>query len=246
MTALANFTKRLITRLSVSPFRLIAFILHATGLERLYKPHFTRYSALLDLTDEVVTKLPKHSISMTGARMDLMNLIFVGTEVDIKLAFKTAGWHGAHPASPLHLLYSVLTTIFHRAYDSGPFTPHYVNIGLQDMSFQQLTSKRTFSERHHLRIFRTGIKLPGRKRVWVGAACFDDRMKVQFRPPFIHHNTDPDLDKEREYVVRSLETVGVARLKIVTMNEPTTTDRPYQNAHGAKYYTDGKAVVVQV
>jgi hypothetical protein len=243
---LANFIKRLITRLSVSPFRLIALILHATGLERLYKPRFTRYSALLDLTDEVVAKLPKHSMSISGARMDLMNLIFVGSEVDIKLAFKAAGWHGAHPASPLHLIYNIFTTLLHRNYDSGPFLPHYVNIGLQDMSFQQLTPAKTFGQRHHLRIFRTGIKLPGKKRVWVGAACFDTRVKVQLRPPFVHHGTDPDLDKEREYVVRSLEQVGVARLKTVTMNEPTTTDRPYQNAHGAKYYTDGLAVVVQV
>ncbi|MDF2461430.1 MAG: hypothetical protein K0S68_833 [Candidatus Saccharibacteria bacterium] len=243
---LANTIKRVVTRLSVSPFRLIAFILHATGLERIYKPHFTRYSALLDLTDEVVAKLPKHSMSISGARMDLMNLIFVGSEIDIKLAFKAAGWNGAHPASPLHLLYSALTTLFHRSYYSGPFTPHYVNIGLQDMSFQQLTRTKSFSQRHHLRIFRTGIKLPGKKRVWVGAACYDDRLKIQFKPPFIHHNTDPDLDKEREYVVRSLEAVGVARLKTVVMNQPTTTDRPYQNAHGAKYYTDGRAVVVQV
>jgi hypothetical protein len=30
------------------------------------------------------------------------------------------------------------------------------------------------------------------------------------------------------------------------MNKSTTSDRPYRNAHGAKYYTDGQAEVVQV
>jgi hypothetical protein len=241
-----RFAKRLLTRLSVSPFRVIAFILHATGLERIYKPRFTRYSALLDLTDDVIARLPKHSMSMTGARMDLMNLIFVGSEVDIKLAFKAAGWHGAHPTSPLHMLYALFSTIFHRTYHSGPFTPHYINIGLQDMSFQQLTRSKSFSQRHHLRIFRTGITLPGHKRVWVGSACYDQRLKVQVLPPFIHHATDADLDKEREYVVKSLESVGVARLKTVQMNEARDPERPYQNGHGARYYTDGQAEVVQV
>ena len=238
--------KRLVTRLSVSPFRIIAYILHATGLERIYKPHFTRYSALLDLTDDVVAKLPKHSMSMTGARMDLMNLIFVGSEVDIKLAFKAAGWNGAHPASPIHLLYGFVSTIIHRTYYSGPFSPQYVNIGLQDMSFQKLTHTKSFSQRHHLRIFRTGVRLPGGKRVWVGSASFDVRLQLHFRPPFIDHATNPDLDREREYVVRSLEQVGVARLKSVTMNEAISSDRPYHNGYGAKYFTDGQAVVVQV
>jgi hypothetical protein len=239
-------TKRVLTRLSASPFRFIAFVLHATGLERIYKPRFTRYSALLDLTDDVIAKLPKHSHSITGARMDLMNLIFVGNEIDIKLAFKAAGWHGAHPASPLHILYGVLAALFHHSYESGPFTPHYVNIGLQDMSFQQLTIQQSFSQRHHLRIYRTGIKLPGDKRVWVGAACYDLKLKVQLLPPFVHHATDPDLDKEREYVVKSLETVGVARLKSVPLNKPALPAKPYRNAHRALYYTDGRAIVVQL
>jgi hypothetical protein len=212
----------------------------------LYKPRFTRYSALLDLTDDVIAKLPKHSTSITGARMDLMNLIFVGSEVDIKLAFKTAGWHGAHPASPLHMLYGLFTMLFHRTYSSGPVAPHYINIGLQDMSFQQLTSEKSFGQRHHLRIFRTGIQLPGNKRVWVGAACYDKHIKVQYTPPFLHHSTDPDLDKEREYVVKSLESVGVARLKTVSLNIPMPATHPYRNAHGANYFTDGLAVVVQV
>jgi hypothetical protein len=238
--------KRVLTRLSVSPFRVVAFLFHATGLEHFYKPHFTRHSALTDLTEELVKKLPKHSLSVSGARLDLMNLVFVGSQRDIKLAFRQAGWNPAHPASPFHLIYSFVATMLGRTYRSGPFTPQYVNIGLQDMSFQKLTSKNSFSERHHLRVWRTGIVLPQGKQVWVAAASFDTRLKIQLLPPFLHHETSPDLDRERSYVVASLENIGAARIRKITMNPRTTPKNPYKNAYGAKYYTDGHAEVVEV
>jgi hypothetical protein len=243
---LAQACKRALTRLSVSPFRVVAYVFHATGLEHFYKPHFTRYSALLDLTDEVVAKLPKHSLSITGARMDLMNLIFVGSERDIKRTFRQAGWNSAHPASPLHAIYGLLSMGLRRSYHSGPFTPQYVNIGLQDMAFQQLTRKNSFGQRHHLRVWRTGVVLPGAKRVWVGAASFDMRLKLQFRAPWLHHETNPDLDLERDFVVSSLESAGAAKVKTVVMGAAATEAKPYRNAYGAKYLTDGKAEVVQV
>src|SRR5882757_6979917 len=112
--------RRLITRLSVSPFRFVAYILHATGLEHIYKPRFTRYSALLDLTDEVIAKLPRYSHSMTGVQADPVNLIFVAAEVDLKLAFKAAKWYRANPASPIHLLYGMLMVFLKRSYRTGP------------------------------------------------------------------------------------------------------------------------------
>jgi hypothetical protein len=238
--------KRVLLRLSVSPFRLIAYILHATGLERIYKPRFERHSALLILTDEVVSRLPRHSLSITGARMDPMNLIIIGTDIELRLAFKAAGWHRANPASPVHLLYGLLTVLTGRSYSSGPFTPHFINIGLQDFAFQMVTHKGSFKERHHLRVWRTGINLPDGKRVWVGAGSFDMRLKVQFLPPFIHHAIDPNVDAERDFIVRTLENQGAYRLKSVPLGEPVLASRPHSNAHGAKYFTDGRAVVVEV
>jgi hypothetical protein len=237
--------KRILLRLSVSPFRIVAYVLHATGLEHIYKPRFERHSALLHLTDEVVAKLPKHSLSITGARMDPMNLIFVGTDTQLKLAFKTAGWRRANPASPVHLLYGLLTVVTGRSYRTAPFMPHFINIGLQDFAFQMVEGSSA-KQRHHLRIWRTGIRMPDGKRIWLGACCFDISVKAQLRPPFVHHGTDPNFDKERDFIVRNLENQGAYRLKSVIMSEPVLASHPRSNAHGGKYFTDGRAVVVEV
>lgn len=238
--------KRAATRLSFSPFRLVAYLLHATGLEHIYKPRFIRETSLLDITDELVAKLPKYCYSLTGAQMDPMNLVVVGTEASLKRTFKLAGWHRANPASPLHLIYGLLTVITKRSYKTGPFTPFYVNIALQDLAYQRVSRSGSFKQRHHLRLWRTGVVLPGHRRVWVGAASYDTRLKTQLTPPFIHHEIDPNLDGERSYVVETLEAKGGRRLRSVAMTEPVLAIRPASNAYGASYFTDGRADVVQL
>ncbi len=238
--------RRMVIRLSILPFRAAAYIFHATGLERFYKPRFTRYAALIELTPEVVGRLPKYSMTLTGARMDPMNLIFIGSEVNLRAVFALAGWSRAHPANPLLLLYAGLTVLIRRHYASWPFTPHYVNIGLQDMSFQMHTSSNSFRQRHHLRIWRTGVELPGHQRVWVGAGSFDRDIKLSLRPPWVDHALDPDLDAERRFIVRSLEDEGARRLRRVPMTELVLASAPRTNPSGNRYFTDGLAEVIQV
>lgn len=237
---------RLITRISFSPFRLVAYALHATGLEHFYKPRFIRHTALLDITPELVANLPKYCYSMTGARMDPMNLVFVATEVELKRMLKKAGWHRANPASPVHLFYGFLTVITRRSYKTGPFTPFYVNIALQDLAYQQVTRAGSFKQRHHMRIWRTGAVLPNDKLVWVAAASYDVNLKIQLTPPFIHHRIDPNIDGERAFVTKSLERRGALRLKSIPMTEPTLASAPASNAYGADYFTDGRADVIQL
>ncbi len=238
--------RRVAGRVSFSPFRIIAYFLHATGLERFYKPRFMRHTSLMDLTDEVAARLPKSCYSLTGAKMDPMNLVFVGRDADVKLAFRRAGWHRANPATPFHILYGVLTLLARRPYHTGPFTPLFVNIGLQDLAYQQVTKEGSFKRRHHVRIWRTGMILPGEKRVWVAAASFDTRIKIQATPPFVHHAIDPNLDHERSFVVRALEAQGGIYLRGVQMNDPVLASKTATNGYGAEYFTDGQAAVVEL
>lgn len=233
-------------RIGIVPFRILAYLMHATGIDRFYKPRYIRHKALFELTDEVIEKLPRYSQSMTGAKMDPINLIFIGREKDIKKAFRRAGWHGAHPANPLFFLYGGLSGATKRTYKYGPFSPHYVNIGLQDMGFQKLTHKQNFSERHHIRIWKSGIVLSDDKRLWIAAASFDTKLKIQFTPPFIHHEIDPNLDGEREFITKDLERFGGRRLKSVHINEPIFASAPVSNATGSKYFSDGRAVMIEL
>lgn len=230
----------------MAPLRFIAYLFHATRLERIYKPRFVRHKALIELSLDVLDTLPKYSQSITGGKMDPMNLIFVGHESQLKLRFKQAGWHRAHPASPIHLCYGILTVLAGKSHQKGPFTPHYINIGLQDYAYQKLTREKSFKRRHHIRIWKTGISLTNGDPVWVAAASFDSRLKFQFRPPWIHHFLDPDLDHEREYIVRDLVHAGSTRLMTVAMTDAAYASEPSKNASGNEYFTDGKAEVIEL
>lgn len=238
--------RRIAGRVSFSPFRIASYVLHATGLERFYKPRFMRETALMDVNDELVAKLPRYCHTITGAEGDPMNLVFVGRERELKRAFRQAGWHRANPASPIHVLYGAAMALFKRSYNTGPFAPLYVNIALQDLAYQRSAGSGSFRERHHLRIWRTGIILPGRKRVWVGAAGREDGMKFTLAAPFWSHTLDPDLDKERRYIVETLESVGARRLRSVQINQPAMASSPKRSVFGSDYYTDGRAEVVEV
>jgi hypothetical protein len=228
------------------PLRFIAYLLHATRLERIYKPRFVRHRALIELTLDVLDTIPKYSQSITGGRMDPMNLILVGHESQLKLRFKEAGWHRANPASPIHLFYGAFTVLAGKSHRNGPFTPHYINIGLQDFAYQKLTREQSFKRRHHLRIWKTGITLTNGDSVWVAAASFDSRIKFQFKPPWIHHFLDPDLDHERDYIVRDLVYGGSTQLMAAPMTELVYASVPAKNASGNSYFTDGKAVVLEL
>ena len=233
-------------RIGIVPFRIFAYLLHATGLERFYKPRYIRHRALFEITEDLVERLPRYSVTMTGAKQDPINLIFVGDEKDIKLAFKQAGWHGAHPANPLLLLWAGLSSATRRKYFNAPFMPQFVNIGLQDMGFQKHAKIQNTSQRHHVRVWKSGIVLPGNQRLWIAAGCFDTKIKLQLRPPFINHDIDPDLDSERELIVHELVKISGIRLKSVKMIEPVFASSPAESASGGKYFTDGRAVVIEL
>ena len=244
--SLRHQSKRAAVRVSALPFRIFAYILHATGLERVFKPRLLRNSVYLNLTDAVVASLPKYSQSISGANMDPMNLIIVGTAPNVRRLFKIAGWNRANPASPIHLLYGLFSALTKRKYESGPFTPFFVRLALQDLAYQQATKKGSFDQRHHLRLWRTGVTLPGNKSVWVGGASFDVSLLIQPTPPFIHHKIDPNIDRERDYVVRTLTDRGAIRLKSVRLTPTVLASRPVKNGYGQDYFTDGRAVVVEV
>lgn len=233
------------SRLAIAPFRVIAYFFHATGLERFYKPRFARYAALTELDEALAERLPKYAHTISGAKSDPMNLVFVGDEVMLRRTFRQAKWRRAHPASPIHVTYALFKTIFRRSYERGPFAPLYVNIGLQDLAYQRSTVNNSSRERHHLRIWRTGIILSDGRRVWVAAAGRENGMRLALALPFWTHALDPNLDREREFVVGTLVKHGATRLKTLPMTSPVPASEPHKTVFGSQYYTDGRAAVVQ-
>ncbi len=217
-----------------------------TTLEKLYKPRDFRKTSHLRLSDEILEKLPRHSQAVTGQQMDPINLIFVGTENALKHTFEKAGWSTADPASPIHMALATISALFSRTHKTGPFTPHFIGFGLQDISFQMLTAKKSFSQRHHVRIWQTTKSLPKNQRIWIAAASYDTSLRIGIMPPFIHHHIDPEIDEERDYIAQNLIKFGAKMVDDYQMTEPVDPAKPNKNATGAKYFTDGKAKIIEI
>lgn len=231
---------------ALTSLRLISTVLHMTTLEKLYKPRDFRKTSHLKLDPEILDKLPRYSQAVTGQRMDPINLIFVGTENGLRHAFEKAGWSTANPASPIHMALATISTLFSRTHKTGPFTPHFVGFGLQDMSFQKLTAKKSFSQRHHVRLWRTTKSLPDNSHVWIAAASYDTSLRFGLLPPFIHHHIDPDMDDERDYIALDLIHNGALMAGDHQMIDPIGPSHPSKNATGARYFTDGKAKIIEI
>jgi hypothetical protein len=226
--------------------RLISTFLHMTTLERIYKPRDFRRTSHLEIDQKIIDSLPKYCHTVLGRTVDPINLIVVGRESEVKEAFKKAGWHSAHPSTPLHLLLGFLSATFNKSYKSGPFTPFFINIGLQDLSYQKLTKLNSFRQRHHVRLWRTRHELTAGKRIWVAAASFDTNIRLGLMPPFIHHRIDPDLDRERDFLVQDLLDAGALMGDSHQLNLPVSVADRRRNAFGATYHTDGRARVVEI
>lgn len=225
--------------------RLISTLLHMTTLERLYKPRDFRRTHHPEISQDILDRLPRYCQTIFGQKMDPINLVFIGDEEGIRSAFDEAGWDGAHPSTPLHLLAGFASSLFSVSYRKGPFMPLFISVGLQDLSFQKVVTGK-YATRHHIRIWRTRHHVPGNKRVFVAAATYEKSFRVGFRPPFIFHHKDPNLDWERDYIVKAMARLGHHMVGDHEFNTLITSSKPARDPHGDPYYTDGRVKVIEV
>ncbi|HUC86964.1 MAG TPA: LssY C-terminal domain-containing protein [Candidatus Saccharimonadales bacterium] len=229
----------------VVSLRLVSYVLHMTTLDKVYKPRDFRKSSHLDISQETIDALPRYCQTIFGRKMDPINLAFVGTEAGLKRAFEKAGWDGAHPHSPVLILLGFLPGWTGHTYRKGPFSPLYINVGLQDLSFQKVL-KKGYGNRHHIRIWRTRHQLPEGNRIWVAAATYEEGFRVGTRFPFVFHYKDPDLDWERDYIASELIGQGNLLAGEPELNTPILVDEPKHDPHRDTYYTDGKAKIIEI
>lgn len=230
---------------AILSLRLISTLFHMTALERFYKPRDFRRSHHPDISQAILDRLPRYCQTVFGQKMDPINLVLIGNEASIKKAFHDAKWDGAHPSTPIHLAAGFVSSLFNVSYRKGPFMPLFISIGLQDLSFQKVATGK-YATRHHIRIWRTRHSLPGDNRVWVAAATYEKSFKLGLRPPFVFHHKDPDLDWERDYIVKALTKAGHTLVGVHDFNMPIPKSMPASDPHGDPYYTNGKIKVVEI
>lgn len=185
-------------------------------------------------------RLPRFSTRMTGVAQAPVSLVFLGSGAELLEAFTAAGWHAAERITPRTAFRAVVRGALDRPYPCAPVLPCFLDGRLHDVAFQTTDPGGSSRRRHHARWWLTGFTCAGRQ-VWVATASYDAGVGVGRMLPVPIHHIDPDIDKERDYIGRSLEASGLVR---VTQELRITEPMMGRNAAGDRFFTRGLALVL--
>jgi hypothetical protein len=196
----------------------------------------------LGLHPDVVSALPRRGLRYDNGKLnEANNLILLGTAEAIYDTWAKAGWYAGDPITPLALTHAWITLVLNMQYKHGPLTPIMADGQIQMMSFQKPTKLNTFRQRHHSRIWATPYASSSGLPVWIAHTSYDKDIKSIFKIPPAHE-IDADLDTEREFTVNDLVKAGAVLKGYVALTKPYESE----NAFGDKFFTDGKAAVLEM
>ncbi len=193
---------------------------------------------LAALNQETVKRLPVYSETLTGSRMEPISFIFVGYGNQVEKIFDSHGWYKSDPSTLSNTLRALAIGFQDKQYLNAPVTPSYLNAKPQDLAFQKPTDANTLKQRHHTRIWRTDYVLPDGRPIWVATASLDDGVKFAGPAKLPTHHIDPNIDAERNFIAQSL---GVPNDLMQVVNSQLG-----MNASDDPFYTDGKAIIINL
>jgi len=179
--------------------------------------------------------IPVYSTTPDGFACDPVNIGVVGTREQLILAMEAAGWNQADRRSLRSLAKMGLAILFNDSYPSAPFSSLYLFGRSQDIGFELPLGQNPL-HRHHVRFWASTYTTDRRYRdhvffwqkhhnsgtsdriLWVGAASLDSGIGIIRHNAQITHMIDPDTNKERDFLVQSLQktkhVIKTRRIKI--------------------------------
>ncbi|MDE1175962.1 MAG: LssY C-terminal domain-containing protein [Edaphobacter sp.] len=179
--------------------------------------------------------------SGNGNPGDMVNFALVGTEQEVKDAFKAAGWVAVDKSVQDAILSGLMATLNREAYTAMPMSTLYLFDRPQDMSYARADPLLVAAERHHLRVWKSDQMIDGRP-LWVGSATHDIGFEKDQRTGGVTHKIDPEIDKERDYILQSFDAAGVYSSAAYVM--PSNPMQEARTATGGSFHSDGRIVVM--
>ena len=181
-----------------------------------------------------------------GVLSDPINLAFDGSERDLHVAMRRAGWVLAEERTLASAWSMVRSTLLRRSYPAAPVSDLYLMGRRHDFTYQQEVGGTT-TKRHHVRFWRMapGFVLPGGYRAdWLAAGTYDRAVGFSFFTLQITHRIDEDIDVERDFVI---DTVRYADPQIeAEVIREFSTSYHHRNGQGDRIRTDGDLPVIDV
>ncbi|MBS1821862.1 MAG: LssY C-terminal domain-containing protein [Acidobacteria bacterium] len=198
------------------------------------------------LTPAIFADIPRRvsdSASDTGNPGDMVNFALIGTREQVEAAFKAAAWVAVDKSVQDAIVNGLLKTLGKEAYTEMPMSTLYLFGRPQDMSFARADPLMVAAERHHLRVWQTNKTVDGRP-LWVGSSTHDIGFEKDQRTGGVTHKIDPEIDKERDYLLQSFDAAGAyASAAYVTPSNPMLEAH---TATGGSFHSDGRIVVMNL
>jgi hypothetical protein len=195
------------------------------------------------ISPAVFAGIPRRVTDQSGHAGDMINFALVGTQAQVESAFKAAGWVQLDKSVEDALVHGILSTLSHEAYTEMPMSTLYLFGRPQDLSFARGDPLKIAAERHHLRVWRTEIKVDGAP-LWVGSATHDIGFETDQRNGNVTHRIDPNVDGERGFLLQSFDAAGAfSSAAYVTPADPVTSAR---TATGGEFSSDGRIAAMRL
>jgi len=198
------------------------------------------------ITPAVFAEIPRRVSDVPsgeGNPGDMVNFALIGTKEQVQASFKAAGWIPVDKSVQEAILNGLLQTLSREAYTAMPMSTLYLFGRPQDMSFARADPLLVAAERHHLRVWQTDQTIAG-KPLWVGSATQDIGFEKDQRNGGVTHKIDPEIDKERDYLLQSFDAAGAfSSAAYVTPTNPLLDAR---TATGGSFESDGRIMVMEL
>jgi hypothetical protein len=191
--------------------------------------------------NRIVLSFTQRTSNAEGRAADVVNLVFIGSREQIERAFLTARWTNSDPLSVRSVMRGFHAVISLNSDPHLPMSSHLLDGKSSDSTWQK--SLDSYSKRDHLRIWNRPETWEG-QTIWLAASTAEEGASWSFRKERFVHHVVPDIDEEREKVVRDLSVAGCVE---AAYNSPRpTTPASMVGSTGTELRTDGAVAVIQL
>jgi hypothetical protein len=191
--------------------------------------------------ESLLEKASTRTQTKHGKDADLINLLFIASEEQVKGAFTAAGWMPGDRNSKNAFFHEFGALLSFSNYPTMPISRQFLDSKAQDSTWQK--SFNSYGKREHLRIWEEPQTVLG-EQAWLGAYTRETGAVLSLRyHNFIHH-IDPNLDEGVNMLVRDLTLSGC--VDSVRLLPRPNVPQLLVNSTGDEMHTDGMLTVVRL
>jgi hypothetical protein len=184
---------------------------------------------------------PLRTATSSNVPSDLVNVLFVCSQLQLTKAFESAGWLQAQKLNLTSGFKTFSSLAEQKGYSEAPVSLLLLDGRKPDLVYQKQTN--TFAKRHHIRIWKLSQSYQG-EELWLGAATHDIRIGVMKGGTRWIHRIDPQVDREQ---VKIKDDLVFARcVEWFSFAERPAIPHRTTNATGDEIRTQGKLLVLNL